>query len=147
MRAMARNIIFENEDMTVWENEENRVVSHCIYRPVTGAVFRDALLAGAELLRRKGYVKWLSDDRKNRTITGEDKKWTFSEWERLAIAAGWKYWALIPSEDADGQMDLQETIDEYSKAGVIVRVFSEPELALQWLQGCEERGQEEPTRA
>lgn len=136
---MPRSPVIDNENITVWDDAEKQMVSHCFHRPTTGANFREALLAGVELMRRKGYTKWLSDDRLNLNFPEEDIQWILEVWRGRAVAAGWKFWALVPPEDMHGQMDMQALIDDFGKVGVIVRVFSDPELGLIWLQNCAER--------
>lgn len=130
--------VIDNDNITVWGDTERQMVAHCFHRPTTGAAFREALLAGVELLRRHGYRKWLSDDRRNLNFPKEDIRWIFEIWRGLAVAAGWRYWALVPPEDMVGQMDMQMLIDDFGQSGVIVKVFSDPDLGAQWLQRCAE---------
>jgi hypothetical protein len=47
---------------------------------------------------------------------------------------GWKHWAVVLPELIIGKMNMQLFTTRYAKAGVTVRVFSDPDDALQWLK-------------
>ena len=79
-------------------------------------------------------TKWLSDDRKNGPLNTSDSDWARDDWFPRALAAGWKYWAVVLPELLIGQMNMQLFTTRYSKAGVTVRVFSDPDDALCWLK-------------
>ena len=50
------------------------------------------------------------------------------------MAAGWKYWAVIMPRMVFGKMNMRGWIESFSKQGVTVRVFDDPEEAMQWLE-------------
>ena len=134
---MSKKVIVDNEFITLWCDPEAGIVSHEFHKPIAGSALRDALQAGLKEMRRVGATKWLSDDRKGHVLPEEDCVWGMESWYREVIAAGWKYWAIIPPNTPLGQLTAQRLIDDFGREGLRVKVFSAPHLAEQWLQNCE----------
>ena len=133
---MAKSVVFDNDFITVWCDQENGIVSHEMHKPTSGQVLHDALEAGLEAFCRVGATKWLSDDRMSGVLPEEDFEWGTGGWEDRVIAAGWKYWAMVPPASCREQMCSQRLIDIYASAGVVARAFSDPQMAEQWLIEC-----------
>ena len=55
-------------------------------------------------------------------------------WSKRAIAAGWKYWAIVMPDAALGKANMRRFIREYADQGVTVQIFGSPEEALEWLK-------------
>jgi len=55
-------------------------------------------------------------------------------WAPQAIAAGWRYWALLPPEQALGQANMTRLVEAYGRRGVVVEIFSDPAKAHLWLK-------------
>lgn len=89
---------------------------------------------GAEIFKTNGAQKWLSDDRMNSTLTAEDGAWASTDWSARVMAAGWKYWAIVMPDKVVGKLNMQRFIEDYSKKGVTIDIFGDPEEALKWLE-------------
>lgn len=131
---MPKMMALESEFVSVWIHSQEGIVHHEIHREVHGEAFRSALDAGIKLMESYGATKWLSDDRKNGPLDTSDSDWARDDWFPRAQAAGWKYWAVVLPELIIGQMNMQLFTLRYAKAGLTVRVFSDPHDALRWLK-------------
>jgi hypothetical protein len=128
-----KTAVVENEFITLWYEPETKIVSHEFHQPASGNVFRTAMLAGVEQLRNNGAYKWLSNDKRNAALNEEDLAWVLATWQQAAIAAGWKYWAIILPGSAFGQDSLQQLIAAFESKGVVTRAFSDISMAKRWL--------------
>jgi len=134
---MSRVTIVDNEYITVEYVPEKKMIHHTIHKPVGGQLFRDALNAGTEALRKHGACKWLSDDRKNGPLSREDAEWGFNDWNLRTIQAGWKYWALVVPPEVAAAGSLVPTMGDLFKLGLRMMVFTDLEAASEWLDGLE----------
>ena len=86
-------------------------------------------------MEQKKATKWLSDDRYNSALPKEDFEWSTTVWRPRAIAAGWRYWALVLPEKVTGQMSLKKILDGfYGDSPVTYSLFSDPADAIKWLK-------------
>lgn len=131
---MAIQIILDNEFATLVYHEEEGIIHHTFHKPIGGENFREVLSKGIETLKLHRATKWLSDDRNNSTISDEDTDWAINTWSTGAIAAGWKYWALVVPHDLMARFDYREHVDSYFKRGVRVMVFTDLTAAKEWLE-------------
>ena len=131
---MNSQIIIETPFVTLWYHPEPKIVHHQIHKLVTGAPFRELLLAGTDLLKNKQAQKWLSDDRGNSGLKKEDIDWSENEWAPLTAKAGWKYWAVVSPEKILGQVAMERLTEKYAKLGVAARIFEDPVAAMTWLE-------------
>jgi hypothetical protein len=127
-------IILDNEFVTVWYHPDTRIVHHQFHKFVYGKVFREALSAGADAMRRYGAQKWLSDDRENSALAQKDLKWADGDWFPRVQAAGWKHWAIVLPGNVLGQMNMEATVKRIASRGVTTRMFSDPLQAMAWLE-------------
>jgi len=131
---MDKELILDNEYITLWYYPQKKIVHHEFHKFAYGKTFQDALSAGAAILEKKGAQKWLSDDRKNTVLGKDDMNWTATVWRPRVIKAGWKYWAIVLPEKILGQMAMKRIIEEYANTGVTVKMFSDPDEAMRWLE-------------
>ena len=103
------------------------------FRHVYGQALQDGLTAGLALLRKHHACKWLSDDRNNGPISPKDAEWLSKVWEPQAIAAGWRFWALVQPMKVLGEMNMRRHVARIAGLGVTLRVFEEVPLAEAWL--------------
>lgn len=136
---MSREIVLDNEHVTVWYLPEYRIVHHQFHGFICGAPFRNALEAGTAVLKKHGAQKWLSDDRANSALPLEDSTWGKTVWFPLTRDAGWKFWAVVQPSNVMGQMNMKRFARECSKQGVTVKVFDDPDDALLWLKEQKEQ--------
>ncbi|MGH7434497.1 MAG: hypothetical protein ACRENE_02400 [Polyangiaceae bacterium] len=134
MAHLPPRVIIVNEAATLVYHVQHKIVHHTLHKPVWGESFRDILTRGAELLERRHATKWLSDDRANAALRPEDGKWAMEVWSKRAIAAGWKYWAIVMPDAALGKANMRRFIREYADQGVTVQIFGSAEEALAWLK-------------
>lgn len=78
--------------------------------------------------------KWLSDDINNNALTSVDAEWTTNVWIPNTVRIGWKYWALVQPDKITGQMNMKRHTQLCADAGVIVKVFNNPDEAMEWLE-------------
>ena len=131
---MDKEVILDNEYITVWYYPDKKIVHHQMHKFTYGKTLHDGLSAGAAILEEKGAQKWLSDDRKNTGLGKDDMNWTATVWRPRVVKAGWKYWALVLPEKIIGQMSMKRIIEEYANTGVTVQMFSDPDEAMRWLE-------------
>ena len=131
---MNKELILDNEYITLWYYPQKKIVHHEFHKFSYGKTLHDALSAGAALLEEKGAQKWLSDDRKNTSLSKDDLNWTATVWRPRVIKAGWKYWAIVLPEKILGQMVMKRIIEEYANTGVTVKLFSDTDEAMRWLE-------------
>jgi len=131
---MEKEVVLDNEFVTIWYHHDKKVVHHQFHKFTCAKDLQDALSQGAAILEKNGARKWLSDDRKNTVIGKEDMEWTATVWRPRVIKAGWKYWALVLPEKIVGQMVMKRIVKEYADTGVTVKLFSDPDEAMKWLE-------------
>lgn len=127
-------LILGNEFATLIYHVHPKIVHHTFHKPVASVTFREVLTRGVELFESRHATKWLSDDRGNGALHPEDGKWAIEVWSKRAIAAGWKYWAIVMPDAALGKANMRRFIREYADQGVVVAIFDNPEDALGWLK-------------
>jgi hypothetical protein len=131
---MPKMTILENEFATLLYYPEEKIVQHVFHKQIGGVYFREVLDKGADLLKKYGASKWLSDDQANSALSPEDAEWSKTDWFPRVLDNGWKYWALVVPRDMAGRMNMKQFVDEYFERGLQVMVFTSPEKAMQWLK-------------
>lgn len=89
--------------------------------------------AGLELMRTRGASKWLSDERRNGALANDDMEWGRDNWRPRAVAAGFRYWALVLPESVPGQMRARFIVEASRQAPLTVEIFEDPDSAREWL--------------
>ncbi|MBN2401370.1 MAG: hypothetical protein JXN64_03130 [Spirochaetes bacterium] len=131
---MEKEVILENENITIWYYNSSKIVHHQIHKFTQGKEFRDALNAVAGTFETKGAVKYLSDDRKNAAFSREDAEWLRTVWRPRVTGTGWKYWAIVLPDENAGRMVMETIISDYFYLGITLQLFVNPEEALKWLE-------------
>lgn len=131
---MSEVVVLDLEKATLFFHPEAGIVHHSFKQSVSGDDFRLVLSEGLKLLEDPEVDKWLSDDLHNLDLTPEDRDWADNWWRPRAIAAGWKYWAVVMPENAFGVVDMAAHVTAARREGIEVSVFSEAGAALAWLQ-------------
>lgn len=133
---MSTITIMETDAASLWFHPESGIVHHRFKRPVEGDDLKQVFETGLELLKREGACKWLSDDRANSSLAPDDALWARRDWAPRAAAAGWEYWAIVLPKSVIATMDMATHMDHGRQLGLDVQVFSDPLLALAWLEAC-----------
>lgn len=131
---MSKLTIIDNEYASLWYYPETKIVHHKIKKYILGQQLQDLLNAGTEQLKKNGAQKWLSDDRNNNALTAKDSEWTNNVWLPNTAKVGWKYWALVQPEKITGQLNMKKQANFTTDAGVVVKVFNDPDEAMKWLE-------------
>jgi len=131
---MPKNQIMDSEFASLWYDTEKKIVHHQIKKWIKGDDLKKLFNKGYDVLKQNNAQKWLSDDRNNSVLSPEDEKWAREDWFVRMIQAGWKYWAVVLPEKTVGQMNMKRFSDDYAKAGVNAKLFSNPDEALKWLE-------------
>ena len=125
--------IIETPRMSLWFHPEDLIVRHEMHQYPGRETLEQVLLRGLELLKEHGASKWLSDDRKGGALPRSHHEWGDTIWAPQAITAGWKYWALLPPEEAIGQANMARLVEVYARRGVTVKIFRDVPAAHRWL--------------
>ena len=98
--------------------------------------FREVHLQALSQIRKHRITKVLTDARRMKTIGSTDADWMVSFWLPSAIAAGYRYNAVIESDYLFNQESLTGIINKTDQAQVTFRNFKDEESALFWLKHC-----------
>ena len=128
--------VIDNEFLTLTFHPGHKIVHHAFKRSTEGSPLREMFLAGLDLIEKEGADKWLSDDRNFPIWISDDAIWARKEWEPKALAAGWRFWAVVMPLRVMARMNLDDIIARSAEKGLIVRSFEDPEEAYAWLKGC-----------
>lgn len=128
--------IVSNEYITVNYLPDKKLIYHTIHQPLGDEqtqLFKDALNAGTDALKKYGATKWLSDDRNNGPLPDEILHWVTKDWNIRAVQAGWKYWANVVPAEVDAAGSLIPIIEDLHQHGLRMLVFTNLEEAFAWL--------------
>jgi hypothetical protein len=131
---MAATTLYDSSYVTVWYHPQKKIVHHQIHKFVFGEEFQKFLLIGTEALKKNRAQKWLSDDRGNSVLRNEDLAWGVTTWFPQTVQAGWKYWAIVQPEKIMAQVTMEQVVQDYAKAGIVARFFTDPDEAMKWLE-------------
>lgn len=131
---MSTDVIYDNQHLNMVYHTDSKIVHHHYNKALNSEFLRAGLDRGNELLQQHGATKWLSDNREVNAHSAEDTKWINENWLPRAIAAGWKYWALVVPYDSIAQMNMAEFVEAFYNMGVTVQVFTEVDEAMAWLK-------------
>ncbi|HEX2908305.1 MAG TPA: hypothetical protein VHO69_15645 [Phototrophicaceae bacterium] len=131
--------LYDSDYITVEYWPDKALIYHTIHQPMSNhlAEFKEALNAGTDALQKYKVRKWLSDDRKNDSLTPEGNDWSLNEWQPRTIKAGWQYWAMVVPEDLAAAGTLMPVIDILFELGLRMMVFTNREQAIAWLDKIE----------
>ena len=118
--------IFYNKDLkavhTVWKG---------IYS--SGAEFRKILDEIINLMSLKKTSAVIADARNMKVISGDDQQWIVNDWYPRAIAAGFKYEALVVTENTFNELTIKKIVDVYDEQKVKTEYFTSFDDAGEWV--------------
>jgi hypothetical protein len=126
--------LFESDHATMWYHPDKKIVHHQIHKFIFGEEFQKLLLTGTDAIKKNRAQKWLSDDRSNSVLRKEDIEWGMVNWFPQTVQAGWKYWAIVQPEKMIAQINMEKLAQDYAKAGIVAKFFSDPDEAMRWLE-------------
>ena len=109
--------VVDTDCATLWYHPDAGIVHHRFKKYTYGPELCALLTAGAEVLEQYSATKWLSDDRCNCALLPEDSDWADAYWAPRALAAGWKYWAIVLPEGHVGQLNMERFIARLPSPG------------------------------
>lgn len=130
---MLGEVVLETPRMSLWFHPEDLIVRHEMHQYPGRETLEKVLLRGLDLLKEHGASKWLSDDRNSGALPRSHHEWGVNVWAPQAVAAGWKYWALLPPEEAIGHSNMARLKETYAAMGTTVEIFSDVPTAYRWL--------------
>lgn len=129
-----RQVILENEHVTLWYYPGLKIVHHQMFQPPSSEQFRELLNTGASTVEQFRASKWLSDDRGNTLLKPHDEEWADTEWLPRVLRAGFKYWAIVLPMPAIGKLNMQRIATQHGRHGVVSRIETMPHAAFEWLK-------------
>ena len=109
--------IIDNKYATLIYHPDSQIVHHHFTELLDSAHTRLILDSGIDLLKQHKATKWLSDNRDLKPHSEEDGKWVNEDWLPRAIAAGWKYWALVVPETTIARLNMVEFVQLFLRTG------------------------------
>ncbi|HEX2621000.1 MAG TPA: hypothetical protein VHL11_12655 [Phototrophicaceae bacterium] len=132
---MPRRTVLSNEYFDLFYHEEDKIIHHVFKEKLDSENFPKVLLAGTEVLKTNGAIKWLSDNRRHTIeLTDEDNAWANNVWFPQTMRAGWKYWAIVVPDSIVNRADLVRYVNSFHGKGIKVQVFTDDQKALDWLK-------------
>ena len=120
--------------ITIESDATNRLISV----DWVGYLTADSIKAGAraytKALAESGYHCVLNDTRKVIGPWDHSLEWVLNEWAPNAAAAGLRHFAMITTPDSLADESAQSFYAQLKEFEV--RMFSDEQIALQWLQQC-----------
>ena len=126
-------VIRQDEYATLWYHPAAKVVHHKIHKFVPAGILQEILTAGAVIVEQDRATKWLSDDSENTVVRIGDLEWGRRTWRPRVIAAGLKYWGIVPPRQTIGRMQMNQIVEEWSALGLTIRTFGDAPAAHSWL--------------
>ncbi|MFN8528448.1 MAG: hypothetical protein U0670_07545 [Anaerolineae bacterium] len=139
--------LYTSPYITVEYWPDKALIYHTIHQPINEHVdmFKTALDAGTEGMAKYKVRKWLSDDRKNDSLTEEGNQWSMNVWQPKTLKAGWKYWAMVVPEDLAAAGTLMPVIEILYELGLRMSVFTTLENAIAWLDEVDKEPVNQPS--
>ena len=98
--------------------------------------FREVHQHALTLIRKHRITKILGDARRMKTIGSADSEWLLSFWMPAAIAAGFRYSAIVESDYVFNQLSINAFVEKANPDQVVFQYFKTPEQAQFWLKNC-----------
>lgn len=142
--------ILNTESYELVYHVQDKIVHHTLKPPMDDDDTRDTLngqpvtkwqkllTVGTDLLIEHGATKWVADNRVlQKPVNDVDNEWIQEVWQHRAVAAGWKYWALVVPTSLIGQADMVSYVETNYEKGIWVTVFKSVEEAFEWIRGVD----------
>jgi hypothetical protein len=136
MLPVTKTQCFENECCTL----ELDPAAGCLIFTWKGLLpskaFREVHQQALSLIRKHQLTKVLGDARRMKTIGSSDAEWIVSFWMPSAIAAGFRFNAIVESSYLFNQLSINSIVEKTDPEQVTFNYFKDPESALFWLKSC-----------
>lgn len=129
-----KETIIETPRMSLYYHPFEKIIHHEMHSYPGLETLERILLGGLEVMKENRAIKWLSDDRNGGAVPKSHHEWGDRVWAPQAVKAGWRYWALLPPQDALGTANMKRLVKVYAKKGVTVEMFGDFEEAFTWLR-------------
>lgn len=131
---MSTLTLMDNEYARLVYHPDQKIVHHQLKAKLDSIHLRRVLNGGIDLLRQYQATKWLSDNRAISAQSPEDGLWVNIDWLPRALAAGWKYWALVVPYDVTARTNMATFVQAFYDRGVRIMLFTDVDDALYWLE-------------
>jgi hypothetical protein len=132
---MTKQLIETTDHFDLFYHDDHKIVHHIFKEAIDSDSFHLVLDRGTEVLAEHKATKWLADNRRQETVlSDDDNQWATTEWFPRTMEAGWKYWAIVVPDSFANRVDLMRYIEPYHATGINVKVFTDDNEALEWLQ-------------
>ena len=131
--------LFDNNQACLMYHPDTQIVHHMFRKNLDSKNLHLVLDGGIDLLKKNHAKKWLSDNREMDPHSEEDGIWVNENWLPRAVAAGWKYWALVVPDDFIARLNMSEFVEFFYERGVRIMVFTEIDSAVQWLDNVDKQ--------
>ena len=136
MLNLTKTQYFENECCTLALDPDAGCLVFSWKGLLPSKAFREVYMQGLTLIRKHKITKVLWDARRMKTIGSADSEWLLSYWLPSAIAAGYRYNAIIESDYLFNQHSINTLIEKADPAQITFKSFKDEEAALFWLKNC-----------
>ena len=130
-------VIRQDEYATLWYHPREKVIHHKIHKFVPAGILQEILTAGAVVVEQDQAMKWLSDDSDNTVVRISDLEWGRKTWGPRVVAAGLKYWGIVPPRQTIGRMQMNQIVAEWATLGLTIRTFADAPAARSWLASAD----------
>ncbi len=127
-------IHFDEPFLTIFWEEEDRIVRAQWKSEVRGEPMRRGLEVGLALLIEKRAQKWLVDSRFIEFIDPTDVKWVNDHWMPRGAAAGLRFMAFVMAKKVVMQMSMKSFIARINEREISSAYFDDLEPARDWLR-------------
>jgi hypothetical protein len=133
MSTLSPTTIIDTKYASLYYYPDQKIVHHKFHHLLDSDHLREILNGGVDLLKKYQATKWLSDNREIDAHSPEDTDWINANWLPNAIAAGWKYWALVVPDSFIARLNMAEFVNSFYEQGVRIMVFVDLDEAMDWL--------------
>ena len=136
MLNLTKTQCFENECCTLALDPDVGCLTFNWKGLLPSKAFREVHMQALSLIRKHKLTKILWDARRMKTIGSSDSEWLLDYWLPSAVAAGFRFNAIIESDYLFNQHSINTVIEKAEPLQVTFRHFKNEEAALFWLKNC-----------
>lgn len=96
------------------------------------ATIQESLEVGLKIVVEKSATRWVTDTRDMAVMPPEAQKWTNESWWPRALAAGFRWLAIVMPKSVVSKMAIDRSLDK--NAGHETQFFGDVEEAIAWLK-------------
>ena len=135
MSAKETELLYKDALATIWWHTETKCVELVGKGTAVSGQYRVLMEKILDLIRQKHARKLLSDVYEVEGLTGEDLVWTDTDWNPRFRQTGVRFSAVVAPKALGLHLSIDKMMgdEEVHAAGLVTRLFSEPDKAREWL--------------